>query len=112
MASKKADRDWFEALSEQVEKERTEYDKNANAYNSRKGDISRVVLTDLVKVWQKFDELRIHFTLDPDPHEFASFDEHLKAWSLRSTWDFASVNSVGLRDRTQEGGRVGDSVKA
>jgi hypothetical protein len=112
MASKKAERDWFEALNDLVDKERTEFDRNVNTFNARKADVNKVVLNDLVKVWQKFDELRIHFTLDPDPHEFAVFDEHFKTWTIKSSFDFASVNSIGLRDRTQEGGRVGDAVRA
>src|SRR3990172_9777701 len=112
MASKKAERDWFEALNEMVDRDKTEFDRTITSYNQRKAEITAVVITDLLKVWQKFDELRIHFTHDPDPHEAATFDEHLKTWALKPNFDFSSVNSMSLRDRTQEGGRGGDALRS
>jgi len=113
MAAKKADSgDWFSALSAIIEKEKDEFTKDLSNILSKKGEVARVVLEDFVKVWQKFDDLKIHFTLDPSPQEFARKDELTGSWKINEKYDFTGITAINLKDRSHEEGRIGDAVRA
>lgn len=112
MSAKKAkEKDWFEALNVLIEKEKESYTKDLTTSLAKKNEICAVVLSDLVKVWQKFDDLRIFFTLEPDPQTFAIKNDITGQWELRPDYDFSAETSISLKDRTHEDGRIGDAIR-
>lgn len=113
MASKKAESgDWFSALSAIIEKEKDDFTKDISSVVGKKNDICKVVLDDMVKVWQKFDDLKIHYTLDPAAQEFARKDELTGSWKIGDKYDFTGINAINLKDRSHEEGRIGDAIRA
>jgi hypothetical protein len=113
MASKKvAKDDWFEALEADLTRKTTEIEKNVGAQNTRKFELSKTLVSDFWKILLRFEKIGIHFAIDPPHEKFAKFDKYPFEWSIKDTYNFSELTQVILTDRTQEQGRVGDTLKA
>jgi len=104
--------DWFEALDKELEKKAQEIINDVGEQNTRKVDINRTLIEDFWKIWIRFNAINIHFTMEPSHSAFAQFEDFPDSWSFKPRFNFSNVNTVQLIDRTQDQGRVGDSLKA
>jgi hypothetical protein len=104
--------DWFESLSKELDKKTDEIASDVGEHNSQKTDINKQLIGDFWKIWLKFNERGAHFTMEPSHTAFAQFEEFPSIWKFKQKFDFSRVNTIQLIDRTQDEGRVGDSIKA
>lgn len=80
--------------------------------SERKAAINKSLIENFWKIWIRFDKRKIHFTMEPSPGTFATFEEFPDKWSFRDNFRFADCSSISLIDKTQDQGRTGDSLKA
>ncbi len=80
--------------------------------SEKKAAINKSIIENFWKIWLRFDKRKIHFTMEPSPSAFATFDEFPDKWSFRENFRFADVTSISLTDKTQDQGRTGDCLKA
>jgi hypothetical protein len=115
MAPKKEgakDEDWFTELDAQLEKEKQAIDKDQAELDNHKRKVNMALLDDFWKIIQRFDQARhINMTMDPAADTFAVFESYPDVWRFKENFDFARVNGLQLVDRTQDQGRMGDSIK-
>jgi hypothetical protein len=113
MAQKKASKDdWFQALEAELTKKTTEIEKNVGAQNMRKYELNKTLVSDFWKILLRFEQIGIHFAIDPPHEKFARFDKYPFEWTLKDNYNFGEVSQIILTDRTQDQGRVGDTLKA
>jgi len=79
--------------------------------SEKKASINKSIIENFWKVWIRFDRMKIHFTMEPSPGAFATFNDFPEDWKFRDNFDFANTQSVYLIDKTQDQGRTGDSIK-
>ncbi len=103
--------DWFAALDEELSQKEKEIKEDVGVQNSKKAEINRVLIEDFWKIWNKFNSINVHFTMEPSHSAWAQFEEFPDKWSFKPNFNFAAVNSISLIDRTQDQGRMGDSIK-
>jgi hypothetical protein len=72
-------------------------------------DLIRGLLKDFWVIHNMFDEVGIHMTMEPAYTSFATFSEFPTKWNFKDGFDFASLTSMELKDRTP--GWVGDSLR-
>jgi hypothetical protein len=104
------DADWFAQLDEELEKKTLQITDNQAEQSTQKTEINRNLLSDLFRIWTRFNKINVHFTMMPDPQTFAHFVVYPEQWDMKPDFRFDSVDNATLTDRTQ--GRVGDSLKA
>ena len=105
--------DWFEALDKELDKKARQITKDMGEQNTIKSDINKTLIEDFWKIWIRFQQkLNVHLSMEPNHSKFAQFTEFPDQWKFKPNLDFSGVNNVQLIDRTQEDGRVGDSLKA
>ncbi|MCQ5375775.1 MAG: hypothetical protein NO474_04170 [Methanomassiliicoccales archaeon] len=113
MAPKDAakEEDWFAQLDAELEQKTEAITKDLMELNNQKRMINRTLIEDFWKIWMRFGKINVHFTMEPSYSAFAQFDEFPDQWRFREDFNFAGVNTIQLVDRTQEQGRMGDSLK-
>jgi hypothetical protein len=104
------DADWFAQLDEELEKKTLQITDNQAEQSTQKTEINKSLLSDLFRIWARFNKINVHFTMLPDPQTFAHFVVYPEQWDMKPDFRFDSVDNATLTDRTQ--GRVGDSLKA
>jgi len=104
--------DWFADLDAELEKKTVESMKEVVQTNTQRTELNKTLIEDFWRIWIRFNKITVHFTIEPEYSSFARFDEFPNAWSFKEDFDFTSVKGVSLTDRTQDQGRVGDSIKA
>lgn len=105
--------DWFEALDAELEKKYEEVLEDMGEQNSKKVKINKTLISDLWKIWTRFNKINAHFTMEPGYSIFAQFEEFPYGdWRFKDGFDPARINNMQLIDRTQDQGRIGDSLKA
>ncbi len=104
--------DWFEDLDKELEAKTQEILDHLGEADGKKLELNKALIADLWKIWKRFNKVNIHFAMDPSYTQFAHFEEDFPygAWKWRSGFNLAMVDRVQLLDRTQEQGRVGDSL--
>ncbi|MCL4325339.1 MAG: hypothetical protein M1481_00660 [Candidatus Thermoplasmatota archaeon] len=102
---------WFDNLNADLNKKTEEVLEHVDEETSKKVELNRIFISDFWRLWNKFNEFNIHFVMEPSHSSFAIFEEFPTKWKFRNTFDFSSVSTIQLMDRTQEEGRVGDSLK-
>lgn len=107
-----AETDWFDALDKELEKRTEEIIHDVGEYNSQKVEVSKNLISDFWRLWIRFNKEGIHFTMEPSHSAFAHFTEFPDDWEFKPKFNFSAVNTMSLTDRTQDRGRVGDSLKA
>jgi len=103
--------DWFAELDSELEKKTNDIMKEVVSQSNRKTDINRTLLGDFWKIWVRFNKINIHLTIEPEYSSFAQFDEFPEEWRFKEDFDFSAINHITMTDRTQDQGRVGDSIK-
>jgi len=103
--------DWFADLDAELEKKTVESMKEVVETNIQRTELNKTLIEDFWRIWIRFNKITVHFTIEPEYSSFARFEEFPGAWSFKEDFDFASVKNISLTDRTQDQGRVGDSMK-
>jgi len=115
MAPKKEgakEEDWFNELDAQLEREKQAVDKDQAELDNHKRKVNMALLEDFWKIIQRFDTARhINMTMNPAPDTFAVFESYPDVWKFKENFDFARITALELVDRTQDQGRMGDSIK-
>jgi len=111
MASKsKSQEDWFEQLDEELEKATQSITKDFIELSNQKAQINRTIIEDFWKILQRFAKINVHFTMEPSYSAWAQFEEFPNEWKFKENFNFAGVNLIELIDRTQDQGRMGDTL--
>lgn len=69
------------------------------------------MVQDLWKIYLKFVDVNVHFTLDPPATNWASFTDYPTNWKIRDEYNFGALNSISFVDTTREDDRTGDALK-
>ena len=104
--------DWYEKLQSELEKKKEEVIKSISTESGKKKELNRAIIEDFWKVWIQFNNINVHFRMEP-PHEkwVSHFEVFPDKWVVNEDFDFASVREISLVDITREQNRVGDSLK-
>lgn len=103
--------DWFAQLDAELDKKTNSIMKEVADQTNQKTDINRTLIEDFWKIWIRFNKINVHLTINPEYSSFALFDEFPTEWRFKEGFDFSVMNHISLTDRTQDQGRVGDSIK-
>ena len=104
--------DLFDQLDKELSEMEGEIQEAITPLNSMRGDIIQALIEDFWKIWIRFKRINIHFSIEPNHSTWAVFEDFPEEWAFREGFHFADINQVELIDRTQDQGRVGDSIKA
>jgi len=111
--SKGKTEDWFEKLDAELEKKYEAVVEDMRELSSQKIELNKTLIEDFWKIWTKFNKINVHFSMEPSYSIFAQFEDYpYGAWEFKEGFDLSKINTVQLIDRTQDQGRVGDSLKA
>ncbi len=103
--------DWFKKLDAELEQQTQSIVKDMAELNNQKKTINRTLIEDFWKVLVRFGKINVHFTMEPSHSAFAQFVTYPDEWKFKEEFNFSGVNNIQLVDRTQEQGRMGDSLK-
>jgi len=103
--------DWFRELEEELTKKTEELIQTSGEEKRLKLDLNRTLVEDFMRIWHKFNESRIHVTMDPPHNLYATFKNYPNDWELKPDFDFSTISTLQLVDKTQYQGRVGDGIK-
>jgi hypothetical protein len=104
--------DWFAALETELSKKTNEIERNVDAQQSRKYELNKTLVSDFWKILLRFEQVGIHFAIEPPYEKFAKFEKYPFEWTLKDNYNFGELNQILVTDRTQDQGRVGDTLKA
>ncbi len=105
------DEDWFAKLDKELEKQTDSITKDEVQNQQQRRDINKSLLNDLWRIADRFEKIRIHFTMEPAFSDFALFTKFPDEYRLREDFRFQDVRTVQLTDRTMDQGRMGDALK-
>lgn len=105
------DEDWFAQLDAELERRTQAITKDVTELNNHKLRINKALVEDFWRIWMRFGKINVHFTMEPSYSAFAHFDEFPDHWRFKEDFNFAGINNIQLVDRTQDQGRMGDSIK-
>ena len=57
--------DWFDALEQDLQKTKDAVSHDLVEESGKRGEINTQILEDFWRVWKKFHEIGVHFTLEP-----------------------------------------------
>jgi len=105
--------EWFDTLEQDLQKTKDAVSHDLVEESGKRGEINTQILEDFWRVWKKFHEIGVHFTLEPGYETWAIFMDTFPSgpWEWRKGFDAASVSAIQLIDRTQDQGRTGDALK-
>jgi len=103
--------DWFKDLDDELERKTQAITKDVVELSNQKININRTIIEDFWKILQRFGKINVHFTMEPSYSSWGQFEEFPNEWQFKETFNFAGVNTVQLVDRTQDQGRMGDSLR-
>ncbi len=98
-------------MDDELTEKENEIKQDVGVQNDAKGNLNKVLVEDFWKVWNRFNNINVHFTMEPSHSAFAQFQVFPNEWSFKPNFNFAAINSLSLIDRTQDQGRMGDSIK-
>ena len=112
MAKSSAKEDWFESLEKELDERTKEILESMGEQNSKKLELNKTLISDMWKIWKKFNKINVHFAIEPSYTAFAHFVDDFPdgEWHWRSGFNLAGVNTIKLLDRTQDQGRIGDTL--
>lgn len=102
--------DWFDELDAELDEKTSEVYRSRGEKASKMSELNRQFIKDFWRIWIRFENLDVHFSMQPDYSSFAHFNEFPEDWELREDFDFSSVKKIKLMDKTQESDRTGDSL--
>lgn len=103
--------DWFEKLRSDLNKKSEEILKSYNLESDKKRSINIEMVQDLWKIYLKFVDVNVHFTLEPPATNWASFTDYPTTWKIRDEYNFGALNTISFVDTTREDDRTGDALK-
>ncbi|MEM3444923.1 MAG: hypothetical protein QXJ27_04635 [Thermoplasmata archaeon] len=103
--------DWFRELEEELLKKTAEIIQSSGEERSKKMELNRTLVEDFMRIWDKFNDIHVHITMEPPHNLYATFKNYPKDWEFKTDFDFSTINTIQLVDKTQTQGRVGDGIK-
>ncbi len=76
---------------------------------SHRSVLNQRILQDLWEIHNQFEDLSVHLTVEPSQTLFATLVEYPTKWTFKPTFDFSSVKTIELKDRSQ--GWVGFTLR-
>ena len=105
------DEDWFAKLDQELEKKADAIISDEIQNKQQRRGINKALMEDFWKIGERFEKVRVHFTMDPPFSEFAIYTKFPEEYRLRDDFRFEDVRRIQLVDRTMDQGRMGDSIK-
>lgn len=103
--------DWFADLDAELEKKTQSIVKDVAELNSQRGKVNRSLIEDFAKIQSRFAKINVHLTMEPAQSVYAEPTSIPEQYKMKEDFDYAGVKNIQLVDRTQEQGRMGDSLK-
>ncbi|MGC8585442.1 MAG: hypothetical protein ACP5RZ_04730 [Thermoplasmata archaeon] len=103
--------DWFSKLDATLNKKTEEILKTVSQESGKKRDINITLIQDLWKIYQKFNDMNIHFKLEPEYTKWATFVAFPHNWKIKEDFNFDNLNNISFIDTTRDQGRTGDALK-
>jgi len=103
------DEEFLAGLRSEVMRARAEAKVTVDESRQQRVDGAKRFLQDFWEIHNMFDDIGVHMTIDPAYTTFAFFEEFPKKWSFKPNYDFGSLTTVELKDRTP--GWVGDTLR-
>jgi hypothetical protein len=69
------------------------------------------LIEDFAKINDRFQKIDVHLIMEPAKNVFSQPTSMPERYAMREDFDYAGVKNIQLVDRTQEQGRMGDSLK-
>jgi len=104
--------DWLDVLDADLAKRAEEIHEDIIEQSTKKAEINRDLTADFWRIWLRFNKINVHLTIEPPTERFANFSRFPDQWSLKEDVEWGDFKDIQLIDRTQDQGRVGDSIKA
>jgi hypothetical protein len=103
--------DWFAELDAELEEKTQKIVKDVEKLNTQRGEINRTLIEDFAKINDRFQKIDVHLIMEPAKNVFSQPTSMPERYAMREDFDYAGVKNIQLVDRTQEQGRMGDSLK-
>ncbi len=103
--------DWFKELDDELERKTQSITKDVVELSNQKININRTIIEDFWNILQRFSKINVHFTMEPPYSSWGQFEEFPNEWKFKDTFNFAGIGTIQLVDRTQDQGRMGDSIR-
>jgi hypothetical protein len=96
-----AEDDFVESLRSELARTQKSAGEKGGEDLSHRAELNRRLLQDLWEIHNQFEEISVHLTIEPAQTLFATFVEYPEKWAFKDNFDFASVKTIELRDRSQ-----------
>lgn len=103
--------DWFADLDAELEEKTQNIIKDVEELNAQRAKVNRTLIEDLARIQARFGKIDVHLTMEPAKNVFSEPTSIPEKYVMREDFDYAGVKNIQLVDRTQEQGRMGDSLK-
>jgi hypothetical protein len=103
--------DWMKQLDAELEKQTQDIMKDAAELQTQMGAVNKTLIFDFDQIKDRFDKQRVFLTMEPQRSVYAQQDDTLEKWTFKPDFRPEEVRNIQLIDRTQEQGRMGDSLK-
>ena len=103
--------DWFAELDAGLEKKTRNIIRDVEELKSQQGKVNRSLVEDFARLLARFEKINVHRTMEPAKSVFAEPTSIPDQYKMKEELDYASIKNIQLVDRTQEQGRMGDSLK-
>ena len=104
--------DWIKQLDAELERQTQDIMKDAAELQTQMGAVNKTLIFDFDQIKDRFDKQRIFLTMEPQRSVYAQQDDTLEKWQFKPEFKPEDIRNIQLIDRTQEQGRMGDSLKA
>ena len=103
--------DWFADLDAELEKKTQNIVRDVAELNSQRAKVNRALIEDFAKIQARFGKINVLLTMEPAQSVYAEPTAVPEVWQPKADFDYAGVKNIQLVDRTQDQGRMGDSLK-
>ncbi len=103
--------DWIKQLDAELEKQTQDIKKDVAELQTQMGAFNRTLISDFDQIKERFDKQKIFLTMEPQRSVYAQQDDTLENWDFKNDFRPEEIRNIQLIDRTQEQGRMGDSLK-
>lgn len=98
-------------LDAELEKQTQEIMKDAAELQTQMGALNKTLISDFDRIKERFDKQRVFLTMEPQRSVYAQQDDTQEKWDFKNDFRPEEIRNIQLIDRTQEQGRMGDSLK-
>ncbi|MDW5563783.1 MAG: hypothetical protein SA339_11200 [Methanomassiliicoccus sp.] len=103
--------DWIKQLDAELEKQTQDIKKDASELQTQMGALNKTLISDFDQIKERFDKQKIFLSMEPQRSVYAQQDDTLENWDFKNDFHPEDIRNIQLIDRTQEQGRMGDSLK-